>query len=150
MQLTDRTMGLLNVQANYAHELGHAWGLWHEHQNPNFWKGVVAAEGGEVFGPDNNNWNCQNLLDYNSYMNQQFVVQGGGNTLQTITIQQVCSNWGLAWNKGFSAGDYLPMPIKSGITGNTGKTATDVDWKSIMLCELLWIYINISISCVYL
>jgi hypothetical protein len=137
MQLTDRAIGLLNVQSNYAHELGHAWGLWHEHQNPNFWKGVDAAQDGEVFGPDNNNnWNCANLIDYASFASstQQFQ-QAYGNRL--VDIDTLCKSAALAGAKGFSAAEYLPLAIGAGIPGNNGKGSDSVDWTSIMICESL-------------
>jgi hypothetical protein len=50
MYLTDKAIGMLDVVSNYAHELGHAWGLYHEHQNPAFWGGdIQSADSGTVF-----------------------------------------------------------------------------------------------------
>jgi len=79
MRLTDNIqMGMLDVVPNFAHELGHAWGLYHEHQNPKFWAGVAGADGSEVFGPGNpGGWNCANLKDY--------ATAGKGLITQTIT-----------------------------------------------------------------
>lgn len=49
MNLSDRTdVGMLDVVANDAHELGHAWGLLHEHQNPAFWTSLIALQDSEV------------------------------------------------------------------------------------------------------
>ena len=54
------------LEINYAHEMGHDWGLAHEHQNPAFWTGIynpTAPDGtnparkGTAFGP--NNFRCQ-------------------------------------------------------------------------------------------
>jgi len=39
MHLSDKEgIGHLDLRANVGHEFGHAWGLLHEHQNPNFWR----------------------------------------------------------------------------------------------------------------
>ncbi|KAK0612210.1 hypothetical protein B0T14DRAFT_531802 [Immersiella caudata] len=137
MHLTDREMGMLDVVANFAHELGHAWGLFHEHQNPNFWANVVGAEGGEVFGPGNpGGWNCDNLIDYaRTAAGGGLVVQTGQNNLgntRGTTIEEMCSNFRLAAGAQFSASDYLPM-TGVGTPHSNGKGASDVDWASIMI-----------------
>ncbi|KAH0440939.1 hypothetical protein CcaCcLH18_02282 [Colletotrichum camelliae] len=131
MHLSDRTdVGMLDVVGNFAHELGHAWGLYHEHQNPNFWAGVDGAESGEVFGPDNpGGWNCRNLKDYNIALGMQ--VQTGGGGLLDVTIDRLCRNYGLAKQKSFSASEYLPMP--GGTAHSGGHSENDVDWQSMMI-----------------
>lgn len=115
MVLTTSTgMGMLDQVANFAHELGHAWGLYHEHQNPAFWsKGSVEnGLGGTVFGPENGgNWRCENLADYARTANPQtppLVVQNPGNygwqsVGARLGMDQLCHNYGDAvWAK-FSA-----------------------------------------------
>ena len=61
MTLSDRTdVSMLGVIANYAHELGHAWGLLHEHQTPQFWAlpySTMSVSGRFRF-------NCPALKDY--------------------------------------------------------------------------------------
>ncbi|KAM0324886.1 hypothetical protein ACHAQA_007852 [Verticillium albo-atrum] len=133
MRLTDRTdMGLLDVVANFAHELGHAWGLYHEHQNPKFWAGVEGSDSGEVFGPGNpGGWNCHNLLDYNSVVTG-LVVQTGNGGNRNLNRERLCSNYGVALNARFSACDYLPMP-NVGTAHSNGHGANDVDWESLMI-----------------
>lgn len=133
MRLTDRTdIGMLDVVANYAHELGHAWGLYHEHQNPKFWAGVDGADNGEVWGPDNpGGFNCVNLKDYTQAVTG-LVVQTGGGGYQNLNADKLCKNYGAAINKGFSAYDYLPMP-NVGVSHSAGHSTNDVDWDSLML-----------------
>ncbi|KAL8956767.1 MAG: hypothetical protein Q9193_005797, partial [Seirophora villosa] len=62
MQLSDSdSVGMLDVTANFAHELGHAWGLLHEHQDPTYWGLPYSTSGTQNLW----NFNCQNLKDYN-------------------------------------------------------------------------------------
>ncbi|EQB54994.1 hypothetical protein CGLO_05124 [Colletotrichum gloeosporioides Cg-14] len=135
MYLSDRTdIGMLDVVGNFAHELGHAWGLYHEHQNPKFWAGVDGADGGEVFGPNNpGGWNCINLKDYNSAA-LGLRAQTGGGGFRDLTIQQLCSNYRIAQGHtpSFSASEYLPMP-GVGTPHSDGHGENDVDWQSMMI-----------------
>lgn len=140
MLTTSTSMGMLDVVKNFAHELGHAWGLYHEHQNPAFWsRGTVSnALGGSVFGPENQNWRCENLKDYQARLG------GGGLVVQNpnspnygmgprLGVQTLCKDYDYAYKAQFSARDYLPMPRKMGIATSAGKDESDVDWASIMI-----------------
>ena len=144
MILTTSThMGMLDQVKNFAHELGHAWGLYHEHQNPHFWsRGTISnALGGTVFGPENDgNWRCENLKDFQSRLG------GGGLVVQNpnnhnggmgprIGVDTLCKDYDFARKGQFSARDYLPMPNKMGVPTSAGKSNDDVDWESIMICE---------------
>jgi hypothetical protein len=140
---TSTSMGMLDQVANFAHELGHAWGLYHEHQNPAFWgRGsypnmISNALGGTVFGPGN--WRCENLKDYQSRVaGGGLVVQNPNNRNQgnRIGVDAMCRDWDYAHKAQFSARDYLPMPQKMGIATSNGKDENDVDWESIMICWL--------------
>ncbi|KFY47844.1 hypothetical protein V495_01789 [Pseudogymnoascus sp. VKM F-4514 (FW-929)] len=128
MVLSDTTTkGMLDPVSNYAHELGHAWGLFHEHQNPAFWGGLPDHETGSVFGPGNNNWNCQNLDDYAR-------VQAKLNELTTMhEMEDLCQSRQLAAFYNFTAYDYLPYPKSYGISHSSGGRTSDVDWTSIMI-----------------
>lgn len=134
MRLTDSiTMGMLDVVANFAHELGHAWGLYHEHQNPKFWAGVDGADGGKVFGPNNpGGWNCKNLKDYNTAVRDGLKVQTGGGGSLLMGVEKLCENYQAAINAKFTAADYLPMR-GVGTAHSAGHGNNDVDWKSIMI-----------------
>lgn len=135
--------GMLDQVLNFAHELGHAWGLMHEHQNPNFWSSgtIDHAKGGTVFGPENHgNWRCENLKDYKEQFGIQYPVRNPGYDSgfgPSISPADNCKSYDYATQNDFSAGDYLPMPSHHGIGGSEGKTGDDVDWDSIMLCEWL-------------
>ncbi|RAK94812.1 uncharacterized protein BO80DRAFT_450765 [Aspergillus ibericus CBS 121593] len=102
-----------------AHELGHAFGLLHEHQNPSFW------------GPDSSDmvfrFNCDNLRDFEEVtkdLDAEQVWGKGG----------VCKDREAASNIGFSALNFLPEKVSEVYSphpyaGHPGL----VDWDSIML-----------------
>ena len=118
---TREDVGMLDAVANVAHELGHAWGLYHEHQNPNFW--VTTFEdtfpddpraprwpslNGDVpmFTPAN--FHPENLADYNrAYAAAaRLEARGGQYADLTRTFSTIQSHARLV---GFSASDWLPM-----------------------------------------
>ncbi|OJJ42540.1 hypothetical protein ASPZODRAFT_20311 [Penicilliopsis zonata CBS 506.65] len=124
-------IGVRDMVANYAHELGHAWGLYHEHQNPAFWSGTLLAQGGSVFGPGNNgNWRCENLKDYNSFRDRIVPASDG---VGEMNIDNFCSSYTAALKVGFSAADYLPMDQSAGTAHSTQGGPGDVDWASVMI-----------------
>lgn len=132
MTLTDDvTFGMLDRVANYAHELGHAWGLHHEHQNPFFWQPDYGSQpDGTMWG--SGNWNCQNLKDYQRV--QQDIaanIQRYGEFSYGDHVTRVCMERAIAKLYSFSAWDYLPIPLAQ-LTYPSSST-TDVDWDSIML-----------------
>ncbi|KXJ88346.1 hypothetical protein Micbo1qcDRAFT_214179 [Microdochium bolleyi] len=138
MKLSQREdVGQLNRVANWAHELGHAWGLFHEHQNPYFWGfpyGVHSDNilAGNVFG---DRFDCAALKDHARVMAAIDAKHGSDGKAAQIKID-VCTNHGAAEEWGFSAHDWLP--IKADITYTQGIPAVDadyddVDWDSIMM-----------------
>lgn len=138
---TSVNMGMLDQVANFAHELGHAWGLYHEHQNPAFWNefATVNGKGGTVFGPNNNgNWRCENLKDYAAKKDELFpaiVVQDPNRPpRERIPISVVCKSQALSEDHRFSAADYLPFVAGTGVSHSNGGNEKDVDWDSIMIC----------------
>lgn len=120
MRLSDSTsVGMLEVIPNYAHEMGHAWGLLHEHQNPYFWTQPYVGNFAQIF-----DFNCQNLKDYAEVF--------GRNTDPTDQ-RELCTDREFASNRKFSASEYLPY--RANVIGPRPFMATDadVDWESIML-----------------
>jgi hypothetical protein len=118
MYLSNREdVGTLDVVANYAHELGHAWGLLHEHQNPAFWAMPYTGGQSQIF-----TFNCHNLKDYTEVISRYPEEE-----------EQLCRLYGSASKRGFSASEYLP--IQGATRGPTIAIAQDqdVDWESIML-----------------
>lgn len=84
-----------NVITNYAHEIGHAWGLLHEQQRKDLWipeYGGNAATNYFVF-------NCQNLFDYSRL----------AAILPSYEMREVCKSQTFATSRGFSASDFLPV-----------------------------------------
>jgi hypothetical protein len=120
MKLSDRTdVGMLDVEANFAHELGHAWGMLHEHQNAVFWSAPYAGSQSQIF-----RFNCEALKDYQQFMDK---------TPDANERRLLCVDRGFAEEKQFSAAEYLP--ILGGPRGPIIAIASDddVDWDSIML-----------------
>ncbi|KAI4095222.1 MAG: hypothetical protein LQ344_001734 [Seirophora lacunosa] len=115
MQLSDSTsVGMLEVTANFAHELGHAWGLLHEHQDPTYW-GLPYSTSGV-----SNKWtfNCQNLKDYNEVAAR----------LTPDKLEEACRSRNVASKEKFSASEYLPL-----LGGGRGEGGGTPDLESIMI-----------------
>lgn len=115
-----------------AHELGHAWGLMHEHQMPAYW----AKE----FNPDmdydgtaftSSNFPCETLEGYDEALDKAIRVFGDAEAAH----QKICHDVREARNFDFAASGYLPD--QENIVGNKlamGSLGPDqVDWKSIMI-----------------
>ncbi|KAI6779852.1 uncharacterized protein J7T54_003776 [Emericellopsis cladophorae] len=89
---TPESIGMLDLNANVAHELGHAWGLYHEHQNPNFW--VTSVTDAFPEDPEEGPWfnlngqypiftpqqfNCRALSDYGAALERAKELEATGN-----------------------------------------------------------------------
>ncbi|KAK4465899.1 hypothetical protein QBC42DRAFT_168049 [Cladorrhinum samala] len=137
----------LNVLANFAHELGHAWGLYHEHQNPFFWSppyynlampgsGDYTPLGGKVFG---DHFDCFALRDYHTAVTKvknhpRFANDPAGMAKE---IADLCVNAKVARDYGFSAGDWLPLLYQAAYSSpgvrHMNANSEQVDWDSIMI-----------------
>ncbi|KAI9158366.1 hypothetical protein HJFPF1_06360 [Paramyrothecium foliicola] len=118
---TKEDVGMLDVVANVAHELGHAWGLYHEHQNPNFWatdfddqfpSGPNDAPWSQYNGNDvrfrPNQFNCRALSDYDEALQRAQELAAGGGEYADIA-RTFCSIQAHASKVKFSAKDWLPL-----------------------------------------
>ncbi|CAK7197529.1 hypothetical protein SEUCBS139899_000177 [Sporothrix eucalyptigena] len=127
MALSDKPgVGLLDTVANYAHEIGHSWGLYHEHQNQHFWGQPYIQEfTGSVFGAQ---FKCEALADYEKAMN--WVRKN-----RPDLVDQICVYRGAASLANFSAAEWLPITsmTRSHASSPGQGTYDDVDWDSIML-----------------
>ncbi|KAI8207621.1 hypothetical protein K4K54_004855 [Colletotrichum sp. SAR 10_86] len=135
MELSMRTdIGMLDWVGNIAHEIGHAWGLAHEHQNMNFWK-RKTAEGdvengygsgdGALFSAAQ--FDCTALQDYETIHEQV-------KKDKPEDVPKLCTNNRIAKAHDFSAFQWLPDPSSWLNRQSTGRASgVSIDWKSIML-----------------
>ncbi|KAH8896310.1 hypothetical protein GQ53DRAFT_743557 [Thozetella sp. PMI_491] len=132
MALSDAAgIGMLDTVANYAHEIGHAWGLYHEHQNMNYWGSPynTGNPGSSIFG---DHFDCTVLKDYPDALSR---VQKE----KPADVDLLCKLRGVAAHYKFSAQDWLPVlgaTRQHDGAGGSGKSVpdyTNVDWNSIML-----------------
>ena len=132
---TRNDVGMLDAVANIAHELGHAWGLGHEHQNPAFWKYEVsegvpngAQNQGSGWTWSSAQFDCKALSDYERISAQV-------RELQPKDLDTICVVRRVARRYGFSAMEWLPdtsSNLKREVS-NIYAEESDVDWQSIML-----------------
>lgn len=128
MTLSDKTsIGMLDITANIAHEIGHAWGLTHEHQNIYFWLPDLG-EGPMSSAPFTEaNFNCKALKDYLEVYNR--VAKDAPDD-----VRDLCRSRNVAARHGFSAAEWLPIREQMTLeTGRFNRGSDDVDWESIMI-----------------
>ncbi|KAK3935762.1 hypothetical protein QBC46DRAFT_396786 [Diplogelasinospora grovesii] len=106
-----------------AHEIGHAWGMLHEHQRPSAWSSNDAFGGTASPLAAQVTFNCENLADY-----QATVAAGGVPTL-------FCKNRAAAQSLGSSAANFLPWQTFFETGYRTTQEGRNFDWSSIMLYD---------------
>ena len=118
-----------DLTANVAHELGHAWGLRHEHQNPHFWSTGYSSQGTSssryAFGEGS--FFCNQLADYS----ETLAKIDASTYEQQVKDQQkalVCKKQQVAELWGFSASQWLP--IEQDVMTDSSR---EPDWDSIMI-----------------
>ncbi|KAK3292953.1 uncharacterized protein B0H64DRAFT_434245 [Chaetomium fimeti] len=121
-------IGMGNVVANYAHEMGHSWGLHHEHQNPKWWSetftGVERAN--YFFGEEN--FHCTNLRDYATVMAPY---DGQPDYIKNAYKNEICRDRSKASRAKFAGGfNYVPITDEPGTIDDE---RNEPDWESIML-----------------
>ncbi|CAG8122954.1 unnamed protein product [Penicillium salamii] len=99
--------------ANVAHELGHAFGLGHEHQRPSLWAKNLGGDA--LDGNEKLHFKCENLADYAS-------AQANSENMDSI-----CTSAKNARERKFSALDILPNKFGEELKSDP------IDWKSIMI-----------------
>lgn len=116
MHLSDMFgVGNLDLVVNTAHELGHAWGLWHEHQARKWWGQSDAFEHwgeyleGTIFMTAD--YHCENLKDYEEAL-ERMAKKEGLNSKEELSVSQVkqlCSHQKTAKDNDFSGLEWMPL-----------------------------------------
>ncbi|KAK7425111.1 hypothetical protein QQX98_000025 [Neonectria punicea] len=118
MRLSDKeeNVGNLNANVNAAHELGHAWGLYHEHQVDKWWKtsdlgeiGWLYLYTGDVFHTAN--YHCKNLKDYDTARDKlaKSLGKNSRDDLDEQDVAKLCRRYSEASKFGFSAMEWVPL-----------------------------------------
>ncbi len=134
-------IGTGNFVSTFAHEIGHTLGLYHEHQNPAWWR--FQDYGGDIAdgpGYGDDTFHCHNLWDYahaddfaKKVIEDRSKEPGGPaytTELKDALLRKFCTKHAMAKvvDKGFSATAFLPEPHFAW----TSPRRTDPDYRSIM------------------
>ncbi|KAK2032538.1 hypothetical protein LX32DRAFT_636256 [Colletotrichum zoysiae] len=127
--------GKTRFVATIAHELGHVWGLYHEHQNPSFWEYPYSSRRGNVFG---SNFHCARFKDYTAARDRIREKYPNNPALLEEKTTLMCRYQAFAQEYHFSGADYLAESISASMQWSsdiprTGATNDHVDWESIMI-----------------
>ncbi|KAF5677568.1 zinc-dependent metalloprotease [Fusarium heterosporum] len=113
MHLSDREdVGNLNANINAAHELGHAWGLYHEHQNDKLWGLSDLTNNpapylltGDTFATED--YHCDNLKGYEDAHAKMQTAREEGK--ETAPLTSLCYYSSVAQRYDFDAVDWMPQ-----------------------------------------
>ncbi|KAM0350175.1 hypothetical protein ACHAPU_003340 [Fusarium lateritium] len=133
MHLSDKeNVGNLNANINAAHELGHAWGLYHEHQNDKLWglsdihmidNPAPYLLSGETF--ETKDYHCENLKGYEEAHERMKTAKEQGE--EAAPLEWLCYHQSVARKYSFDALDWMPLDS----SGKSWSGAYDPD--SLML-----------------
>lgn len=110
-------IGQNDIKANVGHELGHAWGLHHEHQNRDWWRTSTEHTGDMYWGAmrsndphfQTNKFFCENLSDYATALAKAEEAADKDETKRDDP-QIMCKSMNVASDYDFSAMEWLPVP----------------------------------------
>ncbi|KAB8258210.1 hypothetical protein BDV32DRAFT_151541 [Aspergillus pseudonomiae] len=106
-----------------AHEIGHAWGLIHEHQNPLYWQwAYYATRSDSLF-----RFYCANVQGYDA------VAHEINSTRELWGENGPCRNSLRASDMDFYASEILPWAHRYQSPHHLWPQDSDVDWDSIMI-----------------
>jgi hypothetical protein len=116
MHLSDKVdVGNLDAVINAAHELGHAWGLWHEHQARKWWGQSDIDEGwggyldGNIFMTED--YHCDRLKDYEEALERMAKGKGlkSKEELSESQVKELCRNQDTAKDYDFTGLEWMPL-----------------------------------------
>ncbi|KAE8133019.1 hypothetical protein BDV38DRAFT_259800 [Aspergillus pseudotamarii] len=108
-----------------AHEIGHAWGLLHEHQNPLFWQWAFRGTRSDSLVQ----FYCENVLGFAEVEHEV------NNTLLLWAEDGPCRDQARAYEFGFLASEMIPWRPRYQQPHRLWPHDSDVDWDSIMIYE---------------
>lgn len=110
----DPNMGNLDLNVNAAHELGHVWGLYHEHQNPKWWsqshdeQGWITWLRGDIF--ETKDFHCENIKGYEEALEN--FAKDSNLPAEDLPLY-LCRNYQTAAKYRFDSKDWMPA-MKTG------------------------------------